>query len=268
MTFSTFSALANHIIFDRDYFHGNPTEDLNRGLFVQADVGDIAGSAGYVQNIVVRNNLLEDLDGSKLGGGYGAVVVMTTSPRNLTLSHNTAISLGGSEFIVADNTVTDNMLYLNNINAYEHYGFFGNGGSLGDTVIAVLTTNSYFHHNVFSDDVGGHVANGDSWTAPRGGPNYFPATIDTNTFVNRSGGDYHLNRSSPYKAGNATPAADGTDIGVNFDNVTTATANSIAGDWSGGGGTVGGGDSSAWTRLPMLVCYCGEMTLARPFSGR
>jgi hypothetical protein len=66
---STFSALANHIIFDRDYFHGNPTQDLNRGLFVQADVGDIAGSAGYVQNIVVRNNLLEDLDGSKLGGG-------------------------------------------------------------------------------------------------------------------------------------------------------------------------------------------------------
>src|ERR1043166_1682817 len=41
---------------------------------------------------------------------------------NLTLSHNTAISLGGSEFIVADNTVPDNMLYLNNINAYEHYG--------------------------------------------------------------------------------------------------------------------------------------------------
>jgi hypothetical protein len=240
--------------------------------YLGTDVADVAGSSGYVQYIIVRNNLLEDLDGSKWGGGYGAVVVMTSSPRNLTLSHNTAISLGGNEFIIADSTLTDNMLYLNNINAYENYGFFGSGGSLGDAAIAGFTTNSYFHHNVFSDDVGGHAANGDTWTAPRGGPNYFPATIDTNTFVNRAGGDYHLNSSSPYKAGNATPAADGTDIGVNFDDVTTATANTISGDWSGGTG--GGGfvtDTFTEASDTTLASHTGEVgatwTLHPSYSG-
>ena len=239
--------------------------------YLGTDVADIAGSSGYVQYIVVRNNLLEDLDGSKWGGGYGAVVVMTTSPRNLTLSHNTAISLGGNEFIIADNTLTDNMLYLNNINAYENYGFFGSGGSLGDAAIAGFTTNSYFHHNVFSDDVGGHAANGDTWTAPRGGPNYFPATIDTNTFVNRAGGDYHLSSSSPYKAGNATPAADGTDIGVNFDDVSTATANTIGGDWSGSPGSGFVIDTFTEASDTTLASHTGEVgatwTLHPSYSG-
>src|ERR1041385_9289294 len=96
---------------------------------------------------------------------------------------------------------------------------------------------------------------GTSWTAPHGGPNYFPAS-QPSLFIDYAGRNFGLASGSPYKAGGATPAADGTDIGVNFNDVTTATANSIAGDWSGGGGTVGGGDSSAWTRLPMLVCYC------------
>jgi len=80
----------------------------------------------------------------------------------------------------------------------------------------------------------------------------------------------------PAAAGNkyVTPAADGTDIGVNFNDVTTATANSISGDWSGGS-LIGSGDfvTDTFTEASdtTLASHTGEVgatwTLHPSYSG-
>lgn len=189
-----------------------------------------SGTSGITQYIVVRNNVLRNLNGSTLGGGYGAIVVMTTSPQNITLSHNTALNLGGNEYIIADNTLTDNMLYMNNINAYENYGMFGSGGYAGDTFVSQFTTNSYFTYNVVSDDL--DAKNGTPFTAPRAAPTYFPPALsDPSIFVSYPS-DLHLAVASPYREGGATPAADGESMGANIDDVDTAIAHTTDGDWS------------------------------------
>jgi hypothetical protein len=83
-----------------------------------------------------------------------------------------------------------------------------------------------------------------------------------------------LANGSPYKAGGATPAADGTDIGVNFSDVTTATANTISGDWSGGPPIGNGGfvtDTFTEASDTTLASHTGEVgatwTLHPSYSG-
>jgi PKD repeat protein len=239
------------------------------GVNIQGtDVADVSGSSGYVQYVVIRNTLWEDLSSS--WNGDGMVLLFANGSKHCRLIHNTVINTG-NKLVLGTTGGASDLLILNNIGEYRNYGFFGDGGSQGDGAIAAYMSDGYFRYNVMSDDISG--LDGTSWTAPRGAPNYFPATIDTNTFVDRPNGDYHLKNTSPYKAGGATPAADGTDMGVNFNDVTTATTNTISGDWSGG--AVGGGDfvTDTFTEASdtTLASHTGEVgatwTLHPSYSG-
>jgi hypothetical protein len=234
------------------------------------DVNDTSGSSAWTQYIVIRNNLLEDVDSGTWGGSYGVLLLFQNKPRNLTVSHNTIANTGTNEFVIGDgSTQSINTLIVNNIGRYLNYGFIADGNQ-GDAAISYTMSDGFFRYNVMSDDLGG--LDGTSWTAPRGAPNYFPATQPP-LFVDYAGRNFQLANGSPYKAGGATPAADGTDIGVNFNNVTTATANTISGDWSGG--AVGGGDfvTDTFTAASdtTLASHTGEVgatwTLHPSYSG-
>jgi hypothetical protein len=58
---------------------------------------------------------------------------------------------------------------------------------------------------------------------------WFPTTYDSVGFVDRANGDYHLLPTSPYHAGNADQATDGTDLGANITALNAATATAISG---------------------------------------
>lgn len=193
----------------------------------QDDGGGALGSgpAGLTQYIVARNNLHEEVG---FQFGYGSLAVLLAGPRNITLVHNTTINSGGNNVLTADVLPGYGILVVNNIGMYLEYGPIGTG-FVGTAFVTNWMPDGYLNYNVMSDDR--NTKNGTSFTG-QAAPNYFPATIDTGTFVDRAAGNYRLKSDSPYKAGNATPAADGTDIGINYDDLAAATLNSVGGNWT------------------------------------
>lgn len=194
--------------------------------------GRESGPSALVQYIAVRNFLVDGVDP---GGGSGQLALLWPGTRHLTFSHNTlAITPTGGSWILTSEApighLISDALIVNNIAPHQTYGLFGDG-RLADNAIAYFFSDGFIRYNVLSDDFSSVGPNGEIWSAPRGGPNYFPATINTNTFIDMAGGNYRLKPTSPYKAGNATPAADGTDIGVNFDRLVAATASTVSGNW-------------------------------------
>lgn len=154
----------------------------------------------------------------------------------VTFVHNTTISsaaTGKGVYVqIEAGPSVSNFVFENNIGMNMQYGVYGSGLSAGNATLNPNAPGSLFHHNVMSAEVD-PVWFPQQYTSPYV-PNYFPATIDTLTFINRAAGDYHLSGSSPYRAAGATPASDGTDIGVNFDTLSAAILNTVSGDWTAG----------------------------------
>jgi PKD repeat protein len=205
--------------------------------------GDESGPSQYTQYIYAGNNLLENVDTAALDGQIGTLAFVFPGAKHITVTHHTLInaangSVVGSTEAGALGFISNDVKVLNSIMRHGDYGFIGDGHQAND-FMATFFPDGRATHNVMSDELAS--ASPSSWFAPLSGPNYFPATLSTNTFVNLGAGDYHLAASSPYKAGNATPAADGLDIGVNVDTVNASTLSTISGSWAlGGGGVVGG----------------------------
>lgn len=203
--------------------------------------GDDSGPSAFVQYVLIENNLIEKVDPASLSNpvdtGGGELIFMFPGARHITISHNTQHNLSGNRTGSSTNApignISNDVKFMNNIVMHRTYGFIGDG-NLANDFVNIFWPDGFITYNVISDDIGGKVANGGTWTTPRTMPNYFPPTEDTDTFIDLAGRNFKLKNTSPYKAGNATPAADGTDIGVNFDVVTTSTANTITGNWGAG----------------------------------
>src|SRR6185369_2315000 len=174
--------------------------------------------------------------------GGGAMAFIFPGARHVRFSHNTEVDPGGGGYIIGStaapigNTATD-VVIVNNIAKHLTYGALGDGRFAKDFV-AFFFPDGAINYNVFSDDTNDVGPNGELWNTAQTSPTYFPATIGTNTFASLSnclaGTSCQLSNTSPYKAGNATPAADGLDMGVNDAEIAAVTANTISGDWSGG----------------------------------
>lgn len=207
------------------------TDNLN-----PAGTGQESGPSAFVQYIYVANNLLENIDTAGLLGQIGSLLFVFPGARHVTVTHHTHINVSGGSWLGSTaapvGVISNDVKVVSNIVEHRDYGIIGDGLQAKDFV------NTYFPdglvtHNVQSDELG--TAAPGQWVAPRSAPNYFPATINTNTFINMGAGNFRLKSDSPYKAGNATPAADGRDIGVNVDDVTAATLNTISGHWTTNG---------------------------------
>jgi len=223
----------NRIMHIPDFINILGTDNLN-----PPGTGDESGPSALVQYIYVANNLIEDIDPDALQGSAGSVLWMFPGARHITFTHQTAINHSGgspigTEAAAIGETSLDVKL-VNNIFEFRDFGFIGDG-SQGSAWVNTFWPDGFVTHNVMSNEI--NSASPGDWFAPKAGPNYFPATIDTNTFVNRAAGNYRLAPTSPYKAGNATPGRDGLDSGVNFDTVIASTLNTVTGDWTGTGGS-------------------------------
>lgn len=195
--------------------------------------GNESGPSALAQNIVVRETLIDGEDPAGTGAGQMALIWPCTT--NITISHNTQVNVAGGAWILSTEAPCGRLipgaLVVNNIAPHQTYGVFGDGRFIQD-FIPYFMPDGFVRYNVLTDDGGNIGPNGEIWSAPRAGPNYFPPNIGhSSLFVDLASGNFRLRADSPYKAGNATPAADGTDMGVNFDDLVLATANVAGGNW-------------------------------------
>jgi hypothetical protein len=183
---------------------------------------DYTHTSQQARNIVIRNNIFEDLDNAF--GNTGRFLVISRSPANVTVDHNT-IDHEGTVVEVMEGTVSG-FVFTNNIARHNTYGIKGQNTATGNGTISAYFPSSTIRGNVLA---GGNASN-----YPSG--NFFPSASEFLThFVSPSNGDWRLASTSPYN----NRATNGTDIGVDIG--VLETAQSIGTD-GGSVGDSGGGD--------------------------
>jgi len=159
------------------------------------------------QRILIKNNLIDDIDGDKWGSvdfgpADGRFAQLVGGPVDITFDHNTIFHSG--VIIVADGAPSPGFIFRNNIARNNLYGVLGSNRSPG-----LDSLEFYFPGYDFKKNVIVGVPSGIRYPAD----NFLPLLLDLVGFVDLAGGDYHLAPISPYK----NAGTDGKDIGCDID---------------------------------------------------
>jgi hypothetical protein len=167
--------------------------------------GEGVGASQPSQRILIRNNLIYDIDGVKWGSpegpADGRAVQIVGGPVNITVDHNTIFQSGA--IIMADSGPSQGFVFRNNIAPNNTYGVVGSGQGLG-----VNALKYYFPGAIFQNNVIVGVPSEIKYPAD----NFTPASLSQVGFVDLTGGDYRLGPTSPYR----NAGTDGKDIGRDF----------------------------------------------------
>lgn len=179
----------------------------------------------HSNHILLIDNLIEDLNGSKWGGD-GRTLQVLNGVHHLTVDHNTFINPLGGTFINADgpNYPNENFIYTNNIASNGVYGLHGSGKGIGNSSLNFYFPGSTFHHNVLTD---GKTSNGGT-AANYPIENYFPGpmeNLDFQSFNAGIDGDYRLLSGSIFSG----KGSDSKDIGADIDSLNLATLGVLSG---------------------------------------
>jgi len=161
---------------------------------------DYAASTGsqLTRRISIINNVFDDIASSQWGGG-APFLLMTRSPANVTVNHNTVFHK--SNVVIIDDGASQGFVFTNNLMKHNTYGIMGSGTTTGNATIATYFPNAVVRRNV--------LAGGNAKLYPP--DNFFPdvATFWAQ-FVNYSAGNYALKAGSLY----LSKGTDGKNIGV------------------------------------------------------
>jgi Secretion system C-terminal sorting domain len=179
----------------------------------------------HANRILLRNNLIEDLNGNTWGGS-GRTLQILNGVHHLTVNHNTFINPLGGTFVNADgpNYPNENFIYINNITSNGDYGLHGSAKGTGNPALNFYFPSAEFHHNVLTD--GGASNGGIVSNYPAG--NFFPGPIENIGFQDFNfgiGGDYQLLAGSSFSGA----GSDGLDIGADIEALDIATAGVFSG---------------------------------------
>jgi hypothetical protein len=153
------------------------------------------------QDVVIRDNLIQGLDG-RAWGGDGYLLQMTDRPASITLDHNTIIQ-GNSSGIAKIDGVVDGFVFTNNLTGHGEYGIIASARAPGNDSIRTVLPGSRISGNVIAG------AN-PSWYPPG---NLYPSMEEfRRQFINFAGGDFRLVADSPWMKG----GLDGRPIGADF----------------------------------------------------
>ena len=169
-------------------------------------VGISGGEGAGARRFLIQNNLFADVSAATYGPfANGRLFQVIGGIPNLLINHNTGFQDGAIAW--TDTALT----YTNNISKVgtPTYGV----GFVGSTAPAVVDR---------SVIIGGAAS-----SFPP--DNFFPLSLDAVGFVDLLGGNYALSALSPYKGA----ATDGTDIGVDFNALNSATACALGGACGG-----------------------------------
>lgn len=172
---------------------------------------DNAYPSQRTNRILIKNNLLYDIGGDTWRGRGSAegLFQMVRGPRNVTIEHNTGLQRGN--ILTADGSPTsDHFMFRDNITMHNAYGVIGSGTKLGSATLATYFTSAHFTNNVIINNPYPSMYPSNTLNVP---------SLDMVGFIDPSQNIYQLSSSSPYH----NAATDGTDIGVNWDNLPTVT---------------------------------------------
>jgi len=204
-------------------FSNNILRHASAGINILGE-DDVRGSQ-RTGRITIRNNLVYDL--SSGWGGSGHFLLITRSPFDIVVDHNTVFHHG--MIVVSDDSVSSGFRFTNNLAPHNTYGVFGSGAGMGTSAL-----NAYFpNYLVRRNALGGGPAS----LYPS--DNFFPDVATFNSqFVSVGGHDYRLVGGSSFRGA----ATDGRDLGVDFTELGAAVQGVVSGGdgWTGGDGSGGG----------------------------
>jgi hypothetical protein len=167
---------------------------------------------GLMHDIRVKNNLLEDIDTEKWGGG--GIFINISGVKNVEVDHNTVFHDGTIVNAYDDTgkgTKIPGFVYTNNIAAHNAYGLSGGGFGL-------KAIENFFPRGVFRRNIIAAVPSFLDIPTTYPSDNFYPASLDAVGFTDRAAGNYRLAAKSRYRA----RATDGKDVGCDLDALDAA----------------------------------------------
>jgi len=175
---------------------------------------DEAGPSLPSQRILIRNNLIEDIDGRAWGSQNtpvdGELFQIVGGAESITIDHNTGFANGN--ILTAESSKENNkaLVFTNNIVTHNAYGVIGTGTGVGTASLNRWFTSYVFKNNVI---VGGEASN-----YPSG--NHFVKSFKDVGFTDFAKGDYRLSPSSAFR----NVSAGSGNIGCNLDSFNQSAA--------------------------------------------
>jgi hypothetical protein len=191
-------------------FINNVVRHVSSGINILGT--DYLHPSGVTNNIVVRNNLFEDVSGTKYGG-HGRWLQLTEGGRDMTFDHNTVLQDGWS--VIGVSHAVQNFVFTSNIVPDYSWAIIGDTTAPGNSTIS-----KYFPYSTFAANV---FAGADPTRYPSG--NFYPASMTDVRFVNYvplTGGNYRLGVTSLYRSA----GRDGADVGADIDALNAAAGTS------------------------------------------
>jgi hypothetical protein len=173
------------------------------GGFNIAGPDNEAGVSQPSRRILIRNNLIEDIDG-KAWGGAGKLFQIISGAEYVTIDHNTGFATGNILSTDSTQGLNVGLTFTNNIVAHNAYGVIGS-----DTGVGLSTLRRWWKSYVFKKNV---IVGGQASNYPP--DNYFINSFSEVGFMDMAKGDYRLSSSSSYR----NAGADGKSIGCNLNN--------------------------------------------------
>ncbi|HKQ74284.1 MAG TPA: fibronectin type III domain-containing protein [Blastocatellia bacterium] len=185
----------------RDVTFTNNVVRHSGGCFNISGPDDEAGPSLPSQRILIKNNLIYDINGQQWKGGTepadGEFLQIVGGPIDIRVDHNTVFQSGS--IITADYAPSKGFSFTNNIAPHNLYGVIGSDHGSGNDTISYYFPGCVFEKNVI---VG---AEGTKYPAN----NFMLHSLSQVGFVNLAGGDFRLVTTSLYK----NAGSDGQDIG-------------------------------------------------------
>jgi hypothetical protein len=171
------------------------------------------------ERITIRNNLVYDVSYSS--GSAAQFVLMTGSPYDVTVDHNTIEHEGN--LVLIDAGASGGFEFTNNLAPHNAYGIFGSGAGIGNQAIA-----AYFPGAIVTRNA---LGGGPASMYPPG--NLFPdMPTYLASFQSAGTDDFRLVSGSAFRGA----GTDGKDLGVDFAALIAALPAGIISGESGGGG--------------------------------
>jgi Right handed beta helix region len=168
---------------------------------------DYEAASRQTRGIVIRQNVLYDVDASRWGG-EGRFVLLGDEAADILIDHNTVLQSGSFLQLYGKRDGRPrpirNLQLSNNLALHNEYGIIGEDYGVGQPAIAAYISGGEVRRNV--------MAGGDSAQYPP--DNFFPNVGELmKEFVDGAGGDYRLQPSSRFR----TAGTDGSMLGANVE---------------------------------------------------
>ncbi|MGE3706749.1 MAG: hypothetical protein AB7I13_15875, partial [Vicinamibacterales bacterium] len=184
-------------------FERNRVEHVAGGLSILGR--DNHGPTEQTADILIRDNLILDLDGGKWGGG-GYFVQILNEPRDVAIEHNTVVQSNLAGLIQVEGGPVRGFRFVGNVARHGRYGIIGTDRAPGRDTIAAYFPDARIEDNVIAEADGGRYP----------AANQFPPLSEfEQQFVLTRRGAYRLAPRSRWRAA----ARDGRDLGANLDGV-------------------------------------------------